>query len=126
MRTLWIAILLTGLALTGCSSQAVETPDRAIEAITGLYASRDFDTLIRTRYAEVSKAESEEQIEALVDRFRTRFDSDDALTQAISLYESLSSVSPELSDDGLIATYHLDGRFVKLSRMADGRWGFHL
>lgn len=27
-----------------------------------LYAARDFDSLIRTRYAEIAKAENEEQI----------------------------------------------------------------
>jgi hypothetical protein len=90
------------------------------------HVARDFDTLIRTRYAELAKAENEEQIEALVNRFRTRFAGDDALAQAVSIYESLSSVEPELSDEGNAATYRLEGRFVKLSRMADGRWGFHV
>jgi hypothetical protein len=108
-------------------TQAVsETPAQALGAIIALYESRDFATLIRTRYAEIDKAENEEQVQSLIDRFSSRFESDEALGQAIATFESAREGTPELTQDGTVATFNVEGGFIKLSRMADGTWGFHL
>jgi hypothetical protein len=61
-----------------------------------------------------------------VERFRTRFADEATWEGAIAVYESLLEREPELSENGAVATYRLEGAFVKLSRMPDGRWGFHL
>ena len=97
-----------------------------MQSIIQLYEARDFESLIRTRYAEISKAENEEQLQTLIDRFKTRFQDDSKLNQAISSYKSALQVAPEFSDDGKIATFKLNDGFVKLSQMQDGKWGFHL
>jgi hypothetical protein len=119
-------LALVLLAACGSPEPGPETPTEAAGAIAELYRARDFDALVRTRYAEIAKAENDEQVRALVERFRSRFESDEALAQAVSTYESLQAVEPEMSDDGRVATFRVQQGFVKLSRMPDGRWGFHL
>lgn len=136
-----ITLVIAAVCMVGCGSSetqtpeevtpeaktpAEETPVQAIAAIIQLYEARDFDALIRTRYAEISKAENEQQVQKLIDRFATLFQGDDKLKEAISTYRSVLQVSPELSEDGTVATFKLDGAFVKLSQMPDGKWGFHL
>lgn len=108
------------------SPNAQETPAEGIASIIALYEARDFSTLFRTRYAEINKAESEEQIQSLIDRFALRFESDEALDAAIATYTSVLELTPELSEDGAVATFQLDEGFIKLSKMANGTWGFHL
>ena len=114
------------LCVVGCESGAPETPAQAIQSIIRLYEARDFDSLIRTRYAEIFKAENEAQIQGLVDRFDTRFQDESALEEAISTYRAALQGAPTLSEDGTVATYQLSQGFIKLSRMPDGKWGFHL
>ena len=103
-----------------------ETPAEAIASIIALFEARDFDALFRTRYAEIGKAENEEQIQILIDRHTSRFEDDDALNEAIVTYMSALELTPILTEDGTVATFRLDNGFIKLSKMSDGLWGFHL
>jgi hypothetical protein len=119
-------IVIAASCLAGCQSSEPETPIQAIGAIIQLHEARDFDSLVRTRYAEIWKAESEQQIQSLVDRFKTRYQDDDTLEQAISIYRSALQIAPELAEDGTVATFELNNGFIKLSQMPDGTWGFHL
>lgn len=129
MKPYFFAGLLAVVALVigfGAGASTSETPSEAVEEIIRLYETQDFDALIRTRYAEIHKAEDEEQIQDLVSRFERRFSDADRRNEAVEIYRSLLSMSPEISEDGTVATYDLDGAFVRLSRMSDGKWGFHL
>lgn len=135
MNNLATSIVIAAFSLAACTSgesdtpgqeAAPETPAQAIRAIIQLYEARDFDSLIRTRYAEIWKADNEQQIQTLVDRFSTRFADNAMLTEAISTYESVIEITPVLSEDDTVAVFNMDHRFVKLSRMPDGNWGFHL
>ena len=125
-------VLALAALLTACGGDAppptetAERPDQALEAIAALFEAGDFDALVRTRYAEIEKAENEEQIEGLVARFGTRFADDATRAEAVAIYRSLRGTAPELSAEGDVATFRVGDGFVKLSRMADGRWGFHL
>ncbi len=124
-KLVWI-IAITALYFVGCTSSESETPVQAIQSIIQLYEARDFDTLIRTRYAEISKMENEEQIQTLIDRFTTRFKDENKLKQAISTYKSVLQLTPELSENDTVAIFKLNNGFIKLSRMPNGKWGFHL
>ncbi|MCK5187401.1 MAG: hypothetical protein KAR43_09750 [Deltaproteobacteria bacterium] len=73
MTKLVETIAIAVLSIVGCKSSESETPVQGIQSIIQLYEARDFNSLIRTRYAEISKAENEEQIQSLIDRFTTRF-----------------------------------------------------
>jgi len=122
-------LLITVIALlciAGCTSVESETPVQAIESIIKLYEARDFDSLIRTRYAEIWKAENEEQIQMLIDRFTTRFQDENKLNEAISTYKSVLQLTPELSENDTVAIFSLNDSFIKLSQMPNGKWGFHL
>ncbi len=114
------------LSLVACKSSESETPVQAIQSIIDLYESRDFESLIRTRYAEISKAENEEQIQMLIDRFTTMFQDEDELNEAITTYKSVLQLTPELSENDTVAIFRLDKGFIKLSQMPNGKWGFHL
>ncbi len=122
-NVIMVGIVATGLV--GCGSSASETPPQALQAIIRLYEARDFDALIRTRYAELFKAEDESQIQELVNRFADLFQDADNLNEAISTYQSALGVTPAITDDS-VAVYDLNGRSFRMSRMQDGRWGFHL
>ena len=119
-------LLIAALCIAGCTSSESETPVKAIESIIQLFEARDFDSLIRTRYAEIYKAENEEQIQMLIDRFTTRFQDESDLNQAISTYKSVLQLTPELSENDTVAIFKLDNSFIKLSQMQNGKWGFHL
>jgi len=121
-------VLLAVVFLSGCSGKSAtsESPSEALQAIIHLYENQDFEALIRDRYAEIGKAENEQQIQRLIDRFKNRYADEDKRNQAIELYRSLLSKSPEISGDGDVATYKMDKGFVKLSRMPNGKWGFHM
>lgn len=124
-KLLW-TITLAVLSLVGCKSSESETPVQGIQSIIQLYEVRDFNSLIRTRYAEISKAENQEQIQMLIDRFTTRFEDEKKLNQAISTYKSVLQLTPELSENDTVAIFRLDSGFIKLSQMPNGKWGFHL
>jgi len=146
MRLLGSTIAIALICLVGCNSSEPdssspdaayseaapaeatqpETPSQGIQAIMDLYAARDFDSLIRTRYAEISKAENEEQIQFLIDRLDTTFQDDDQLSKAIALYASALQAAPEFSEDGTVVTFEASEGLVRLSRMSNGTWGFHL
>ncbi len=121
-----LTTIVVVLGLLGCSSAEQETPTQAIQEIIKLYEIRDFDALIRTRYAEISKATNEQQVESLITRFTTRFGDEAVLNQAIATYKAALQITPEISEAGQVATFQLDQGFIKLSRMSDGKWGFHL
>ena len=123
-----IGIMISILILSGCGRppKGPEAPEEALQAIIQLYENQDFDALVRSRYAEIGKAEGEEQVQALIDRLKGRFSDEERRKQAIALYKSLLAISPEISENGTVAVYKLDQGFVKLSRMPDGKWGFHL
>ncbi len=110
----------------GCTPSESETPVEAIQSIIKLYEARDFDSLIRTRYAEIYKAENEVQVQKLIDRFTTRFEDEAKLNEAISTYKSVLELTPELSKNNTVAIFRLDNGFIKLSKMKNGKWGFHL
>ena len=123
-----IGTMISIIILSGCgrSSKGPEAPEEALQAIIELYEKQDFDALVRSRYAEIGKAEGDKQVQALIDRFKERFSDEERRSQAIALYKSLLAMSPEISENGTVAVYRIDQGFVKLSRMPDGKWGFHL
>ncbi|MGK7876592.1 MAG: hypothetical protein AB4426_25850 [Xenococcaceae cyanobacterium] len=108
------------------SFQQSESPQQGLQAIIALYSNSDFDSLVRTRYAEISKAESENEVKALIERFRTRYQDSGKLSQVIAIYEEALTIEPEVSPDGNVATFNLKNGFIKLSKMENGLWGFHL
>ena len=97
MPKLLCAIILAALSFVGCKSSESETPVQGIQSIIQLYEARDFNSLIRTRYAEISKAENEEQIQMLIDRFTNRFEDENKLNEAISTYKSVLQLTPDYS-----------------------------
>ncbi len=131
----YILLLISFSLCLGCAERAKEvpkpvdspeTPAEAMAAIVKLYQDENFSALIRKRYAEIGKAKDESQVEALVARFTTRFEDDASKEKAIEIYRSALNIEPALSDDESVATYQLGDSFIKLSRMANGLWGFHL
>ena len=126
MTKLVLTIAIAVLSIVGCKSSESETPVQGIQSIIQLYEARDFDSLLRTRYAEIYKAENQEQIQILIDRFTTRFQDENKLNEAISTYKSVLQLTPELSENDTVAIFRLDNGFIKLSQMPNGNWGFHL
>ena len=124
-RLLFVTAIIL-LSIVGCTPSESETPVEAIQSIIKLYEARDFDSLIRTRYAEIYKAENEVQVQKLIDRFTTRFEDEAKLNEAISTYKSVLELTPELSKNNTVAIFRLDNGFIKLSKMKNGKWGFHL
>ncbi len=117
---------LLGLLLSGCGSPSSESPEQGLQAIIELYEARDFDALIRTRYAEIGKANGEPQVLNLIARFEAAFAGEQDLARAVATFETALQSAPELQENGSVAVFQLEGEFCKLSRMTDGRWGFHL
>ena len=103
-----------------------ETPKQAISSIIKLYETEDFETLIKTRYAEISKAKDEGQVQSLIDKFKNAYSDKNKLKLAVSIYKSTLDLEPEMSDNGNVAKFMMKNNFIKLSRMDNGKWGFHL
>lgn len=122
----FLHIGLLALLAVGCGSPAQETPEQGLQAIIALYEARDFDALIRTRYAELDKARDEAQVKSLITRFETTFADSAALERAVATYEAALATEPDFDQQGATAVFGLEEGVVRLSRMADGRWGFRL
>lgn len=122
-----VLALLSLLLFIGCrDDNTAESPEQAIKSIITLYKAKDFNSLIRTRYAELPKADNELQIQFLVDRFSKRFADEEKLKAAIKTYKSALKSKKEWSNGGNTVTFKLKKGFIMLSVMPDGRWGFHL
>lgn len=137
MLRLLTVLLLGSLGLVGCTAESPEAPVAEVAseespragllAIAELYRARDFDALVRTRYAELHKAETEEQVTMLIERLRKSCAEPAALENIITTLETAAEEgTPEFSDDGRTATYDVPGSTIRISRMENGRWGFHL
>ncbi len=70
--TMAVTTIVVALGLLGCTSAEPETPTQAIQEIIKLYESQDFESLIRTRYAEISKATNAQQVESLITRLPSK------------------------------------------------------
>ena len=125
MKKLCIVLLGVIGLITSCGN-SVETPQQGLAVIATLYAQRDFDTLVRTRYAEIYKAEDEAQIQLLVERFSSRFANEEHIASAIAAYEEAAKLEPILSENGTVALFKLKAGSLKISLMKNGKWGFHL
>lgn len=123
-----LSILLVMLLIfLGCrDGDTLESPEQAIKEIIKLYKAEDYVTLIRTRYAELPKADNEMQIKFLTDRFTKRFSDKEKLKQAIKTYKSALKAPKEWSNGGNNVTFKLEKGFIMLSVMPNGKWGFHL
>ena len=119
-------VLLCVIGMFAACGNEVETPQQGLQAIADLYAAGDFDTLIRTRYAEIDKAKDEAQIQQLIERFTTRFADETQRARAVASYEEAAAMQPTLSENGTVATFQIEEGTVKISMKKDGKWGFHL
>lgn len=108
------------------ATSKAETPEEAIRVISEILRSGDFDTLVKTRYAEIGKAENEEQVEQLVRKFEEEFSDPQRVKETIADFMKAIEGSPTFSADGTMATFEADFGQLKLSRMDSGLWGFHL
>lgn len=129
MKTLpWVLLLLLAACGSGESGEPAipETPAQALQIIHDLHEARDHDALIRTRYAEIWKAESEADILHLIARFDDLFANEVNYNEALATYQEAMGVDPDFSEDGSLATYTLSGGTLRLSRMPSEKWGFHL
>ena len=44
----------------------------------------------------------------------------------MALYKEALTIEPEVSPDGNVAIFNLENGFIKISKMENGLWGFHL
>lgn len=113
---------------------ADETPEEGLSEILNLYRMRDFETLVRERYAELYKAKTEADILSVIALFGRRFSNNETLDEVISFLAIASEDSPEVSNDyepqisetGEIAVFMVDKETYTLYKMKTGVWGFHL
>ncbi len=68
MKTI-IMLILTVLTFSPLLFVGEETPNEGLTAIIKLYETKDFDTLVRERYAELHKAKSEAEVVVLIEKF---------------------------------------------------------
>ena len=125
VRAVSILLVLSVFSLN-CFAEDSETPVQAIQSIIKLYEAKDFESLVRKRYAEISKAKNEQQIQSLIDRFTTSYQDEKNLNKAISIYKSTLKITPAISEDGKVAKFNFENGFIKLSKMTNGKWGFHM
>ena len=103
-----------------------ETPQEAIHEIVRIFQSGDFDSLVRTRFAGIEEAEDEAQIKELIGQFKEQFSDPELVKGAVSDFSEALKVEPAFSDGGKTAVFKTDFGELKLSKMGNGNWGFHL
>ncbi len=64
-----IMLILTVLTFSPLLFVGEETPNEGLTAIIKLYETKDFDTLVRERYAELHKAKYEAEVVVLIEKF---------------------------------------------------------
>ena len=113
---------------------AEESPIEGVQAIIQLYKDRNFDQLVRDRYTEIHKAESDKDITKLIDKLSRRFASDEALSEVVGIYEKalttepriVSNPYPQPTEQDAMAEFPITPGPLRLYLMKSGKWGFHL
>ncbi len=132
------ALSLLSLVLIFFSSAlSAETPNKAASEIHSLLASKDYDTLFKTRYSEWYKAKKENMKEEdAIKMLSQRFEKQHSIL--LSVYEQLKTAkftisereNPQQSENGKVAqamvTVNSKKLPFKLYQMKDDKWGFHL
>jgi hypothetical protein len=132
-------LILTTLLICafGCTGNKSETPSEAASTIGTLLKNRDYTTLFQERYSEWHKVETEGiEPEAAIAKLSGMFEKNHEML--VAMYDQLATADyafsqnemPQTSETGEIATatISVNGRelSVKLYKMTNGRWGFHL
>ena len=129
-----IAVLLSLCSILPSSYAEDESPTEGLQAIINLYKSKDFDTLLRERYAEIHKAKTDDEIEKLVKMFSAKFSNEKRLNKTISIYEKIllitpiiaTNENPQITESDKIAQFPMEDSSYKLYLLKTGKWGFHL
>ena len=111
-----------------------ETPEEGLQIILELYQARNFETLVLERYAELYKANSENEIASVIAFFERRFSNEEKLNEVTSFFMVALEGSPEISNDyesqisetGEIAIFIVGDVTFTLYKMKTGLWDFHL
>ena len=131
---LLVPILLIWVCACGSKEEETVEPTETtpesiqdgLSAIIALYEARDFDALVRTRYAEIGKAAGEEQVGQLIAKLSERFSDEQTIQEVVGIYQLALESEPELSEGGDTAVFVLERGTMRFSRLPDGKWGFHL
>ncbi|NQZ68989.1 MAG: hypothetical protein HRT89_13075 [Lentisphaeria bacterium] len=138
MKKCIAAILVLMVSFQVQAKEKAETAEDGLKNIIALYKAKDFSTLIKTRYTEIHKTKSKEDIDKLVAMFTKRFGNEAKLNQIIGFLESAAKAKaklikeekPQKTETGNVAVFKakLGEKEIdyKLYKMKTGLWGFHL
>jgi len=143
-----IAAVMCCLSLVACTqqkgvdsgqaetSQKAETAQEASKAILELLKNEDYNTLFKTRYCELHKAEKEGKVDEAIKTLTGYWKKDHKTI--VGLFEQLSTGEflisknehAQISETGRKATCKvtLEGKTISYSlyEMKTGLWGFHM
>ena len=132
---IFIILLLAILSITPYALAGEETPQEGVQSIIKLYEEKNFDILIRERYAEIYKAEAEGKVDVLIKRYSQKLSNDEKkLQQIIQILKRFSKVTPVLTvnpnpavtETDKMAEFRDKKDTYKLYLLKTGKWGFHL
>ena len=112
-----------------------ESAADGLKAIVHLYETKDYDKLVRERYAEIHKAKNEGEVKELIQMFidgfgdRKMFEAQvEKLKAALKSTPAVSDkgYSPQMTETGETAVFKTDKGEVRLYKLKSGKWGFHL
>ena len=132
-RMILQSTILSVIIFIGCGSKetpveakAKETPHQAIGNIIELVESENAESLVKQRYAELEKAENPSQINQLIERFEKILKNPEKKSQMVEQYSQALEVAPVFEENGHLALIEIGTGTIRMSKMADGRWGFRL
>lgn len=111
-----------------------ETPYQAIKEIMNLYKTKDFETLVKDRYAELHKAKSDTEVQKVIQMFSKKFSGDKILNRILAIYEITLAITPEIvenpnpqiTETNKMAIFKMEKGEMKLYLLKTGKWGFHI
>jgi hypothetical protein len=133
MKVLFAAVVsLFVFAATGVLAE--ETPQEGLKAIDECYKTKNFDKLVKERYAELHKCKNANEVQQVIDMFKKRFSNDKILKQISEIHAKALQVKPEIStnkhpqesETDKMAKFKVDKITIRLYLLKTGKWGFHM
>lgn len=103
-----------------------ESPKQGLRSVMEIYQSRDWNRLLRERCADAPYVTSGDTLRQLRQELNDRYGDEQALDAFVQKLQLALLAKPNLTSDGRVAIFSVNGETLSLAKMDTGQWGVRL